>query len=127
MTIRNRSLVIVSLFVTASVLYGAAKLYSPSLVFFVVEQSLLQKAPSGINPASVHERLHTRIAAIPDQNAQIQKLLQISEYLEKVQYLNFEQLDEILAVGKSDKPSSFPFRFGPSDGAGQDSGGRPAR
>ncbi len=127
MTIRNRSLVIAYLFVTASLLYGAAKLYSTSLVFFVVEQSLLQKAPSGINPASVHERLHARITTLPDRTSQMQKLLQISEYLEKVQYLNFKQIDDLLAVEKSDKPSRTTSRFGFSDSAGLDSGGRSAR
>jgi hypothetical protein len=100
MTIRKRSLVIASLFAVASVLYGAAKYYSPSLVLFVVEQSLMQKAPSGIDPSSIYERFHARIAAAPDRNSQMQTLLQISEYLEKVQHLTFEQLDKLLAVDK---------------------------
>jgi hypothetical protein len=85
MTIQKRSLVIGSLFVFASVLYGAAKHYSPSLVRYVVEQSLLQKAPSGANPASLHERVNTLLSAAPDKDTQMERLLRISEYLEKVQ------------------------------------------
>jgi hypothetical protein len=105
MTIRKRSLVIASLFAVALVLYGAAKHYAPSLVLFVVEQSLMQKAPSGINPSSIHERFRARIAAAPDRNTQMQRLLQISQYLEKVQHLTFEQLDKLLAIDKSDQPA----------------------
>jgi hypothetical protein len=106
MTIRKRSLVIAILFAIASVLYGAARHYSPSLVLFVVEQSLLQKAPSGIDPASVHERFHACVAAAHDQNSQMQRLLQISEYLEKVQRLSLEQMDQLLTPDTAVKPVS---------------------
>jgi hypothetical protein len=105
MTMRKRSLVIASLFAVALVLYGAAKHYAPSLVLFVVEQSLMQKAPAGIDPSSIHERFHARIAAVPDRNSQMQKLLQISAYLEKVQHLTLKQLDALLAIEKSDQPA----------------------
>jgi hypothetical protein len=105
MTIRKRSLMIASLFAVASVLYGTAKHYAPSLVLFVVEQSLLQKAPSGIEPSSIHKRFHARIAAAPDRNSQMQQLLQISAYLEKVQHLTHKQLDKLLAIDKSDQPA----------------------
>lgn len=126
MTIRKRSLVVVSIFALASVLYGAAKHYSPSLIFFIVEQSLLQKAPSGIDPSSIRNRFYALIAAFPDRNSQIQKLLQTSEYLEKVQHLSVEQLDELLSIDKPDKPASPRLRSGPSDGAGYKPGGHPA-
>jgi hypothetical protein len=118
MTIRKRSLVIASLFALASVLYGAAKYYSPSLVFFVVEQSLLQKAPSGIDPASIHEHLDACIAAAHDRNSQMQKMLQISEYLEKVQYLSLEQLDKLLTPDTAHRPPSLRSSAAPSDNTG---------
>ena len=105
MTVRKRSLVIASLFAVALVLYGAANYYAPSLVLFVVEQSLLQKAPSGIDPSSIRERFHARIAAAQDRNSKMQMLLQISQYLEKVQHLTFEQLDKLLAIDRSDQPA----------------------
>ena len=104
MTIQKRSLVIGSFFAIASVLYGAAKYYSSSLVLYVVEQSLIQKAPPGNNADSLHERFHAYISAAPDKSSQMERLLRISEYLERVQHLSFEQLDGLLAVGKPEKP-----------------------
>jgi len=104
MTIRKRSVVIGSLVVLVSILYGAAKHYSPSLALYVVEQSLIQKAPPGNNAPCLHERFHAYISAAPDENSQMERLLRISEYLEKVQNVSFEQIDELLAVGKPGKP-----------------------
>ena len=100
MAIQKRLLVIGTLLGVILVLYGAASYYSPALVFYVVEQSLLQKAPPGTDAALLHERLRAHISAAPDKNSQMEKLLRISEYLEKVQSLTFRQLDEILAVKK---------------------------
>jgi hypothetical protein len=122
MTIRKRSLVIASLFAVASVVYGVAKYYSPSLVLFVVEQSLLQKAPSGINPASIRERFHACIAAAHDRHSQMQKSLQISEYLEKVQHLSLEELDRLLTPDTAGQ--LVPPR---SSDASSDNPGRPRR
>jgi hypothetical protein len=126
MTIRKRSIAIGLLFVCASVLYGAAKYYSPSLVRYVVEQSLLQKAPSGTNNASLHERFSALLSAAPDKDTQMERLLQISEYLEKVQRLNFEQLDQLLAVNRPEKSGISPSSRGFLDGAGSSVGKQPA-
>jgi len=89
--------VLASLFAVASLLYVAARLYSPALVFYVVEQSLTQKAPAEISKAQIHERLHAHISAVPDQKTKMARLLRISEYLEKIQHLTTVQLDELLA------------------------------
>ena len=117
MTIQKRSLVIGSLFVFASVLYGATKHYSPSLIRYVVEQSLIQKAPPGTNPASLHERVHALLSAAPDKKNQMERLLRISEYLEKVQRLNFEQIDQLLAVDGPEKSGILPSSRGLVDTA----------
>ncbi len=111
MTIRNRSLVFGSFIVVASVLYGAAKYYSPSLIFFVVEQSLIQKAPSGVDRTLLHERLRAQMLAVPDKNSQMQRLLQISEYVEKVQYLTLEQFDQLLPPQNRGGADSHPGVF----------------
>jgi len=108
MTIRKRSLVMGSLMVIASVFYGAAKYYSPSLVFFVVEQSLIQKAPSGVDRTLLHDRLRAQIFATPDKTSRMQKLLRISECVEKVQYLTLEQLDQILPLQNQGGTDSNP-------------------
>ncbi len=94
-------MVLAALFILASVLIGVARYYSPALVLYVVQQSLAQKAPSGSDSALLRERLHALLAAAPDQKARMERLLQISEYLEKVQSLTPEELDELMAVGKS--------------------------
>ena len=100
MTIRKRSIVIGSIFAIASVFYGAARYYSPSLVLYVVEQSLMQKAPTGINTSLLRERFRTHVFSAPEKASQMGRLLRISESLEKVQHLTFEQLNELLAVDK---------------------------
>jgi hypothetical protein len=127
MTISKRSLVIGSLLVCASVLYGAAKYYSPSLVRYVVEQSLLQKAPSDTSTASLHERFIALLSAAPDKNTQMERLLRISEYLEKVQRLNFEQLDQLLAVDRPEKSGISPSSRGFLNNARSSVGKQPAR
>jgi hypothetical protein len=101
MTIRKRFTIVLALLVISSILYGAAKYYSPSLVLYVVEQTLVQKAPPGTNPVLLHERLHAFLEASPDQNAKMTRLLRISEQLEKVQNLTHEDLDELLAIEKN--------------------------
>jgi hypothetical protein len=100
MTIQKRSIVIAMLLLFSSILYGAARHYSPSLILFVVEQSLAQKAPSGTDWTQLHERFHLFLSAIPDQNARMEKLLRISQFLEKVQQLTQEDLNELLTVEK---------------------------
>jgi hypothetical protein len=90
-----------AVFAFASVLYGVAKYYSPVLVLHVVKQSLAQKAPVGMDSMQLHERLHRFLSTAPDKSKQMMKLLRISEYLEKVQYLTPGELNEILPVEKS--------------------------
>ena len=101
MTIQRRLLFAVVLFAFVSVLYGVAKNYSPQLVLHVVEQSLIQKAPEGIDATQLCERLHAYLSATPEQNKQMKKLLRISEYLEKVQYLSSDELNELVPVETS--------------------------
>ncbi len=98
MTIRKRSALIVALVAVGLGLYAAARQYSPLLVFHVVEQSLIQKAPSGPDGDVLRERFHQFISAAPDKHSQMDRLLRVSEYLEKVQHPTVQQLNELLAV-----------------------------
>jgi len=100
MTIQKRAVVIAAFAILALIIYGAARYYSPKLVLHIVEQSLAQKAPPETDTIFVQERLHALLSATPDQNAQMEKLLQISAYLEKVQRLTPQELDELLAAEK---------------------------
>jgi hypothetical protein len=97
MTIKRRSLLMGLLLAFALVLYGAAKHYSPSIVEYVVEQTLAQKAPSGTDPAVLNSRLNALLSAAPSNQIRMQRLLRISEYLEKVQSLTPGELEELLA------------------------------
>jgi hypothetical protein len=126
MTVQKRSLVLGSLFVIASILYGAAKYYSPSLIQYVVEQSLLQKSPSGIDSNSLQERFRAAISAAPDKNSKMERLLRISEYLEKVQHLNFEELNQLLAIEKTEKPRVLHNSLGFPGNAEKNAGEHPA-
>jgi hypothetical protein len=126
MTIQKRSLVLGSLLVIAVIFYGAAKYYSPSLVFYVVEQSLLQKSPSGLNPNSLRARFHASISAVPDKNSKMERLLQISEYLEKVQRLSFAELNQLLAIEKPEKPRVLRNSLGFPENAEKKAGEHPA-
>jgi hypothetical protein len=100
MTVQKRLITAFTLFAFASILYGAGRHYSPVLIRYVVEQSLIQKAPSGVNPVYIQNRLRAILSKTPDRDAQTGRLLQISEYLEKVQFLKPEDLDSLMAPEK---------------------------
>jgi len=97
MSVKRRSIIIIMAFAFASVLYGVAEYYSSSIILYVTEQSLAQKAPSGTDPVQLHKRLSALLATVPNQKEKMQTLLRISGYLEKIQYLAQEDLDRLLA------------------------------
>jgi hypothetical protein len=82
----------------ASVLYGAARHYSPLIVEYVVEQTLMQKAPSGTDPALLNSRFRALLSAAPSNQVRMERLLRISEYLEKVQSLTPGELEDLMAI-----------------------------
>jgi hypothetical protein len=100
MPIQKRFLFVLALFAFALILYGAGKHYATPLISYVVEQSLVQKAPAGIEPRQLRERLQSFIAAAPDQDIKMERLFLISAYLEKVQHLTSEELDKLIPVEK---------------------------
>jgi hypothetical protein len=102
MTFQNRSIVVAILLAFASIGYAAAKYYSPSLVLHIVQQSLIQKAPSGKDSILLQKRLQALISSAPNQKTKMEELLRISEYLEKMQRLTPEELDELLSIEKTD-------------------------
>lgn len=80
--------------------YGIARYYAPSLILHVVEQSLIQKAPANIQTHLVHQRLQALLSEIPDQNARMERLLRLSQYLEKIQHLTAEEWDGLFPDAK---------------------------
>jgi len=101
MTIQKRSIVVLALGILALASYGVARYYSPALVLHVVEQSLVQKAPLETDPILLQKRLYSLLSAAPNQKVKMEKLLQISAYLEKVQRLTPEDLDQLLETEKA--------------------------
>ena len=77
------------------VVYGIGRHYSPSIVGYVVEEALVQKAPEGMSPAAVRKRFEAVMAGTRTQD-KILKLLTLSNYLEKVQKLTPAELHELL-------------------------------
>jgi hypothetical protein len=100
MTIRKRSIVMAALLIFALTSYGIARYYTPSLILHVVEQSIIQKAPPGIKAQMVHQRLHSLLSEMPDQNSRMERLLRISQYLEKIQHLTTEEWNGLFPDAK---------------------------
>jgi len=98
MTIQKRSAIMGIIIVSLSILYGAAKFHSYILVEYVVEQTLIQKAPDGIDPVKIHEYLRALLDRAPDRSSRIDRLFRISEDLEKVQALSPRDLAELMEV-----------------------------
>jgi hypothetical protein len=96
MTIQKRSIIAVVFLAAAMMLYGTANHYSYSLILFIVEQTLIQKAPTGTDPDRLHRSLHEFLSKPPDQNASMKKLLRISERLEKTQVLTPVELEDLI-------------------------------
>jgi hypothetical protein len=101
MAIQSRLPFVAALFAFALVLYGIGKYYSTPLILYVVEQSLAQKAPAGIESSRLRERLHVYLNSAPSKNKKMERLFRISEYLEKVQYITPEELNRLIPVGKT--------------------------
>ncbi len=79
---------------------GAARYYAPVIVAYVVEQSLVQKAPSGMRASEVKERFKAAMATVGPEG-KLLKLFEISNYLEKLQKLTPEDMDRLLTAPKA--------------------------
>lgn len=89
-------MVVGGLFAAAAIFYGTARYSSLYLVQYVVEQSLMQKAPPGTDPEQLHRRIRAFLSEVPDRDTRMKRLLRISERLEKTQILTSDELDELL-------------------------------
>ncbi len=74
----------------------AAKLCAGWMVAYVVEETLIQKAPAGMDPHVLRSRLESRLAVCPDKATRLQRLMEIAQKLERVQTLTPEQLESVL-------------------------------
>jgi hypothetical protein len=113
----KRFLILALMGAAAAGAYLAAKVYSASIVSYVVEETLIQKAPPGMDPHLLRLRLQSGLAACPDKTARLKRLMEIAQTLEKTQRLTPDELESALKgcpggqkEGRSEKlePSVFP-------------------
>ncbi len=101
MNLRRRTTIVGALALAALAVYVTARLYSHTLVTYVVEQSLIQKAPPGFDPARIRRCLRLLLAATPGADARMARLLEISQYVEKVQTLTPQELEQLLSITRT--------------------------
>ena len=97
MSFRARTAVIALLGTLAATGYGLARRHSPRLVAWVVEEALVQKAPRGTDVAALRRRFRGMVDGIEDPRARLERLLSISQNLEKVQSVAPAELGPLLA------------------------------
>jgi hypothetical protein len=96
MSIRKRSAVLGIIAALSLIFYGAVKYNSYVLVEYVVEQTLIQKAPDGMNPAGIRERFRELLDSKGDRKARTDLLFEISGELEKVQVLTPQAMARLM-------------------------------
>jgi len=73
-----------------------AKHYSVPMIAYVVEEAVVQKLPAGADPSLIRTRFRALISEIPDRRVRLEKLLSMSQYLEKLQMLEPQELERLL-------------------------------
>lgn len=93
--LRQRITVLAVLALLFFLVYGVSRHYSPALVAYVVEQTLTEKAPEGMSSEAVRKRFEAVMFSAAPKDKML-KLMSLSNYLEKVQKLTPNELDELL-------------------------------
>jgi hypothetical protein len=74
----------------------ALRRHSPAIVAYVVEQTLLQKSPPATDKAELRRRFRDLMDDFPEESARLEKLLAMSQTLEKTQQLNNLELLQLI-------------------------------
>ncbi len=115
MPFRKRLWIVGILTMSGVLAYGTARHYSETLISYVVEQALLQKLPAGFDPAQSRDRFRDLLSSLPNHQARLEKLLSLSQYLEKLQTLTPQELDQLLRKDSSsprqDRSSNYPEHY----------------
>ncbi len=98
MDFRRRAFIVSMLLIAAVAAYAAARSYSDRLLIYVVEQSLMQKAPPGTDPTQLRARFRSLLAGLPDRQSALAKALSLSQSIERVQTLTSQELEQLLPV-----------------------------
>ena len=83
--------------IIAAASFTAARLASASIVAYVVEETLVQKAPPGTDPLWVRFRFRTMLSGSAGKAARIDRLMDIAQALEKSQQLTAPEFERLLA------------------------------
>src|SRR5262245_42726912 len=98
MTFRQRTLMLLGLGIVACGAYAITRVYATALVTYVVEESLIQKAPEGADPGQIRARFQGIIHSLPDRSSRLQRLMEMSQVLEKVQRLDQDGVERLLSI-----------------------------
>jgi Skp family chaperone for outer membrane proteins len=96
MTLRMRFATLALMVILALAANAAARYYSTPLIVYVVEQTLLQKAPSSIGHEAIHNRFQKFLAAASERRSMQEELLALARSLEKNQQLSADELRRLL-------------------------------
>ena len=80
---------------------GVGRYYSPALMGYVVEQTLIEKSPSGTDQAMLRSRFEALLSTSRSREDKYRILLRLSQHLEKVQALTKPELEMLLQERKS--------------------------
>jgi hypothetical protein len=98
MTFRQRTLILLCLGIVACGAYLIMRIYSTMLVAYVVEESLIQKAPDGTDIEQFRARFQGLVHSLPDDRSRLQRLMEMSQVLEKVQRLDRAGVERLLSI-----------------------------
>ena len=104
MTLKRRLIVAGLAAGFAGAVLVTAKRSSVSLISYIVEEALVQKLPAGTDPEVVRREYRSMVAALPEGHLKLEKLLSMSQFLEKLQTIERRDLEQLLAA----KPARFP-------------------
>jgi hypothetical protein len=99
MNLRQRTTVLAVLAAISAGAYGLALHFSPHIIYRVIEETLVQKAPDGVTRSEIEKGLRSHLEATADGSSRLEKLLVLSHRLEKTQKLRVEDLERILGGG----------------------------
>jgi hypothetical protein len=76
--------------------YATGRYYSPMLVYYVVTEAFIEKAPAGADSVWLRSRMSALRPAWTGNSARLERLLAISQRLEKVQKLTRGEMEDLL-------------------------------
>lgn len=108
MTFERRLVVAGLLAVFAVASLTAAKRFSVPLIAYVVEEALVQKLPAGTDPSDARRKFRDLISGLPGRQMKLDTLLAMSQYLERLQTVDPQELERLMAPNPAMQPGARP-------------------